>query len=86
METENNHNKYRFNRLTHDTERSAMVKYKALIVGHSSWGELIAFEFITGLAGGLPGAPGLYLRQKLFPRLFKKVGRSTHFGRHITLR
>ena len=86
MVTEKNHNQYRFNRLVNDTEHSAMAKYKELIIGPGSWGDLLFFELVAGLVGGLPGAPGLYLRQKLFPRLFNRVGRGTHFGRHITLR
>lgn len=55
MGTGKNHNQYRFDRLTHDTDRSAMAKYKELIVGQGSWGQLVTFELITGLLGGMPG-------------------------------
>ena len=75
MGTDRNHNQYRFNRLAHDTSRSAMAKYKGLMVGDNPWTKLVRFELITGLFGGLPGALGLYLRQKFYPSLFKKITR-----------
>ena len=86
MGTDRNHNQYRFNRLAHDTSRSAMAKYKGLMVGDNPWTKLVRFELITGLFGGLPGALGLYLRQKFYPSLFKKAGRHVVFGRHLALR
>ena len=86
MQTSNSHNQYRFDSLKHDASRSAMSKYKDLVIGSGSWGALFKFELLTGLFGGLPGAPGLYLRHLFFPKLFKHVGEKVVFGRHITLR
>ncbi len=42
--------------------------------------------FITRLFGACPGALGLFMRRKFYPRLFARCGRNVIFGRHLTLR
>src|SRR5918994_3146637 len=68
-------------------KKSAARRYAELVLGEgASYGQLLKYELITGLFGGLPGALGLALRQLFYPRLFKKVGRGVVFGRHIVVR
>ena len=67
--------------------KSAARRYADLVVGEgASYGQLLKYELVTGLFGGLPGALGLALRQLFYPRLFKKVGQGVVFGRHIVIR
>jgi acetyltransferase-like isoleucine patch superfamily enzyme len=68
-------------------KKSAARRYAELVLGEgASYGQLLKYELITGLFGGLPGALGLALRQLFYPRLFKKVGRGVVFGRHVVIR
>lgn len=70
-----------------DPRRSAMRRYADLVVGpDASWWELLKYELITGLFGGLPGALGLALRRIFYPLLFARVGRGAVFGRHLVVR
>jgi acetyltransferase-like isoleucine patch superfamily enzyme len=41
---------------------------------------------ITFLFCNLPGAAGLFLRQRFYPKLFQKTGPKDLFGHHVTLR
>ncbi len=67
--------------------KSAARRYADLVVGEgASYGQLLKYELVTSLFGGLPGALGLALRQLFYPRLFKKVGQGVVFGRHIVIR
>jgi acetyltransferase-like isoleucine patch superfamily enzyme len=47
---------------------------------------LLKYECITGFAANRPGAIGLALRARLFPKLLASCGRSATFGSHIVLR
>jgi acetyltransferase-like isoleucine patch superfamily enzyme len=67
-------------------ERSPSEKYRQLIVGQPGWWPLIKYELITGFAGWMPGALGLFLRSKLYPKLLKKAGRNITFGVGVVLR
>ena len=67
--------------------KSAARRYADLVVGEgASFTQLLKYELITCLLGGLPGAGGLALRQLFYPRLFKQVGRGVVFGRHVVIR
>jgi acetyltransferase-like isoleucine patch superfamily enzyme len=70
----------------HDRSRSARQKYQALTIGRGGWGALLQYELITGVAGRLPGAVGLFLRSRLYPGLFKSCGRNVFFGADLVLR
>jgi len=61
-------------------------KYQELILGRRSLWGLFRYEFITGLCGWMPGALGLVLRMKLYPKLLGAVGRNVTFGRDVVLR
>lgn len=69
-----------------DPAQSRLGKYRELIVGKPGWWPLLRFELICGLVGGMPGALGIWLRGKLYPRLLGSVGRGVVFGRHVTFR
>jgi acetyltransferase-like isoleucine patch superfamily enzyme len=66
--------------------RSSLQKYADLIVGKRGLAALLKYESIIGLAANRPGALGLVLRARLFPRLLGSCGRNVTFGSHIVLR
>jgi galactoside O-acetyltransferase len=68
-------------------DKSSVRRYADLVVGEgASYGQLLKYELITGLFGGLPGALGLALRQLFYPSLFKRTGKGVIFGRHVVIR
>ena len=67
-------------------ETSAIDKYRAVFVGRGGLGALLRFELITGIAGSMPGALGLWLRKISYPKLLARSGRGVVWGRHVTLR
>jgi hypothetical protein len=65
---------------------SAIRRYQDLVVGEAGLWPLLRYELITGLAGPLPGALGLFLRSRLYRRLLGAAGRGMVIGRNVTLR
>lgn len=65
---------------------SAFAAYRELVYGSQSLGRIAYAELVTTLIGGLGGALGLFLRSKLYPRLFAACGAKAVFGKNITLR
>ena len=61
-------------------------KYEQLIVGRPGWPALLRYELITLLARRAPGAFGLWLRSRLYPKLLGACGRNVFFGNDVTLR
>ncbi|MFH1942467.1 MAG: hypothetical protein ABIL68_10220, partial [bacterium] len=49
-------------------EGSRLQKYEDLIVGERGVFRLLKYELIIGLTSWVPGALGLVLRSKLYPR------------------
>ena len=66
-------------------KKSALARYRELIVGDDRLWFLLYYEFCVWLAP-IPGALGLALRGLFWPRLFACCGRGVLFGRGITLR
>ena len=64
---------------------SALKKYQQIMVGRSSIASLIYYEFCMWLSG-FPGALGLFLRKKFWPRLFGSCGKGVIFSSHIIVR
>jgi acetyltransferase-like isoleucine patch superfamily enzyme len=64
---------------------SPLTKYQDLLVGNRSLSALLYYEWCL-LLGPLPGAIGMLLRQKFWPRLFAECGRDCMFAPGITLR
>jgi acetyltransferase-like isoleucine patch superfamily enzyme len=69
-----------------DQKKSALKKYQELIIGQKGLWKLIKYEFIITFFSSIPGALGLVLRMKLYPRLLGKVGRNVTFGQNVVLR
>jgi acetyltransferase-like isoleucine patch superfamily enzyme len=65
---------------------SAAAKYARLVVGRPGWGALVRHELVTQLSQHVPGAIGLWLRQRLYPRLLGTCGRNVVFGQNVVLR
>jgi GT2 family glycosyltransferase/acetyltransferase-like isoleucine patch superfamily enzyme len=63
-----------------------LKKYEMLILGQTGLWPLIRYEIITSLCGSMPGAPGLLLRGKLYPKLLGGCGRNVTFGMGVVLR
>ena len=67
-------------------EISNWKRYSLLATGDTSAWKLFKYEIIVFLFGSVPGALGLALRQKFYPRLFKETGRGVVFGRNLVIR
>lgn len=65
---------------------SRRQKYEQLIVGRPGWRALLRYELVTLLGRRAPGAFGLWLRSRLYPRLLGACGRNVFFGNDVTLR
>jgi acetyltransferase-like isoleucine patch superfamily enzyme len=62
------------------------MRYAELVVGQTGFWSILKYEIITLLCSKVPGALGLLLRSKLYPRLLKSCGRNVMFGCDIVLR
>lgn len=60
--------------------------YADLVVGRPGWGALLKYEFILFFSTYVPGALGLFLRSKLYPRLLGSCGKGCVFGFGVVLR
>jgi acetyltransferase-like isoleucine patch superfamily enzyme len=69
-----------------DARRSRLDRYRDLVIGEPGLWPLVRYELITTLTGWVPGALGLLLRAKLYPRLLGACGRGVVFGANVTLR
>ena len=69
-----------------DTTLGKRQRYEQLIVGRRGWYALLRYELITCVARRAPGAVGLWLRSRLYPRLLGACGRNVFFGNDVTLR
>jgi len=69
-----------------DERRSKVQRYQDLVVGQAGFWRLVKFELVTLVCANLPGALGLFLRAKLYPRLLGRVGRNVTFGVNVVLR
>lgn len=61
-------------------------KYRALVIGEDGFWPLFKYEFTALVASWVPGALGLLLRSKLYPRLLAECGRGSVFGANVLLR
>lgn len=66
--------------------RSKRQRYADLVVGEAGWWPLIRYELVILFSSWVPGALGLFLRSKLYPRILGRVGRNVAFGANIVLR
>ena len=77
---------FKFKAAIQEGRTSAFAAYRNLCYGRTSLWYVVKSELIVLLTSGIPGALGLWLRQKLYPSLFRKTGRGVVFGRNLTLR
>jgi acetyltransferase-like isoleucine patch superfamily enzyme len=70
----------------YDSNGGFLTKYKRIRVGDAGWLSLAGLELVTILFGNLPGAPGLFLRGKLYRPFFKSIGRGVVFGIGVSIR
>lgn len=68
------------------TGRSRAQRYADLVVGRPGLWALLRHELIVTLSSAVPGALGLWLRAKLYPRLLGRCGRNVTFGANVVLR
>ena len=73
-------------RILSDPGRSSYEKYRDLTVGDLGFPGFAAYEAVSSLLGPFPGALGIVLRQKIYPRFFKKCGKGLVVGRNCTIR
>jgi acetyltransferase-like isoleucine patch superfamily enzyme len=69
-----------------DRRRSRLERYRSLVVGQPGWWALVRYELVMLLASWVPGALGLLLRARLYPRLLAACGRNVTFGANVVLR
>lgn len=66
---------------------SPLATYRDITVGlDRGIGYFILFEVLTSLLGPMPGGAGFWLRKKLYPLLFRRIGRGFIIGRNVTIR
>ncbi len=65
---------------------SALRAYRELVHGDIGGWRWLRNELLQVLFANLPGAPGLALRQRFYPCMFRQCGRKPVFGRGVTLR
>jgi len=70
----------------HKAGVSSSAKYQQLVVGKPGKAALLRYELIMLFSSWVPGALGLLLRSKLYPRLLGSVGRGVVFGTNVVLR
>lgn len=68
------------------TSNSKIKRYQELFVGKYTLTSLLKYELITFFTGRIPGALGIFLRSKLYPYLFCKVGKNVIFGCNTVVR
>ena len=67
-------------------KQAAWKRYAEFVIGKVSLWELFKYEFRTGLFMAIPGALGIVLRKRFFPKLFRRVGENVVIGRNVTVR
>ncbi len=75
-----------FHAFQQDRKRSALTKYQDLFVGNRSLWELLKFELLTLALMNRPGMLGFFLRQRLYPFIFKQQGKGVAIASGVALR
>ena len=69
-----------------EDKTSPLKKYQDLIIGNRKLKDLLFYELFTFFLMNMPSLPGLFLRQKLYKKLFKKLGKGTTIGVGVSLK
>jgi len=75
-----------FYEFVENQESSAFNKYQDLVIGKRKYGYLIKYELLTFLLTNLPGIIGLFLRQKIYKVIIKRMGSGVVIGMGVTLK
>lgn len=67
-------------------KKSKLKRYQELVIGTDKLSDLIKYEIIMLLFSRLPGAVGIFLRGKFFPKMLGNTGRGVVFGNNIVIR
>lgn len=67
-------------------KKSKMQKYTDLVIGSDKIFDLIKYELIMLFTSKVPGALGVVLRSKFYPKLLGSTGGGTVFGANVILR
>jgi acetyltransferase-like isoleucine patch superfamily enzyme len=73
-------------KLLKDESVSPLKKYMAMVLGRTSKLALLKYELLMLFFSGIPGALGIFLRQKLYRHLFRSCGRGVVIGRNVIIR
>lgn len=73
-------------KLSADRLSSSFEKYTLAVTGTTEFSNLIIHEFLLLCISPLPGWLGNFLRQRLFPKIFGKIGHNCRFGPNCTIR
>jgi acetyltransferase-like isoleucine patch superfamily enzyme len=66
--------------------KSPLKTYIELTAGDVNFIKFLYYEIITSLLGPIPGALGFFLRQKVYPILFKRTGKNLIIGQNVVIR
>ncbi len=69
-----------------DERKGKVRKYSELVVGKTGLVPLLIYEMTMLTCSWVPGALGLFLRSKLYPRLLANCGKNVVFGANVVLR
>ena len=69
-----------------NTKQSAFSKYKYMVVGDKSLFHFMIYELFLLFIAPLPGGFGILLRQKLYPLIFKSVGKNVIIAKNCEFR
>ncbi len=69
-----------------DERKSALQKYTEIVVGGGGLMRLIKYELVITLLSWVPGALGLFLRQKLYRLIMGSMGRGVAIGANVMIR
>lgn len=75
-----------FHEFANDKSSSTLQKYQDIVIGNRRLSALIWYEFLTFFLTFRPGMLGLFLRQKLYRKLFRSVGPKVAFGNGLSLK
>jgi len=73
-------------KVLNDPKKSKVQRYQELVVGTPGKLSLIKYELIILVCSWVPGALGLFLRSKLYPRVLGGAGKNVAFGMNVVLR
>lgn len=73
-------------RILSDPRRSPYRTYRELTVGDRGFLGFLAYETVTSVLGPIPGALGILMRRKIYPRFFRRCGKGLVIGRNCTFR